>query len=160
MYQKRIETNIAVYRFYELDAADQALLNKAKEQVAKSYVPYSHFHVGAAVRLANGEVLAGSNQENAAYPSGLCAERVTLFYANAQHPEVPVRALAIAGWTNGHFLEQPITPCGACRQVLLETETRYGQDIRVLLYGAECVYVLERASDLLPLCFVRDSMNG
>lgn len=160
MYQKRIETNIAVYRFDELDAADQALLNKAKEQVAKSYVPYSHFHVGAAVRLANGEVLAGSNQENAAYPSGLCAERVTLFYANAQHPEVPVRALAIAGWTNGHFLEQPITPCGACRQVLLETETRYGQDIRVLLYGAECVYVLERASDLLPLYFVRDSMNG
>ena len=160
MYHKTFETRIAVYRFDELSGEYQALVNKAKEQVEKSYVPYSNFHVGAAVLLDNGEVVAGCNQENAAYPSGLCAERVTMFYANAQYPDVPVRALAIAGWTGGYFLKQPITPCGACRQVLLETETRFGQNIQVLLYGTECVYVLERASDLLPLCFVRDSLDG
>lgn len=159
MQKKTIETHMAVYRFEELDEDYRMLVEKAKEQVKNSYVPYSHFHVGAALLLENGEVVAGSNQENAAYPSGLCAERVTVFYANARYPDVPVKAIAIAAWTDGRFLAQPITPCGACRQVLLETETRFGKDIPVLLYGTESVYVLERVRDLLPLCFVKDSMQ-
>lgn len=160
MQKKTIETQITVYKFEELSEEYQTLINKAKEQVEKSYVPYSHFHVGASLQLENGEIISGSNQENAAYPSGLCAERVTMFYANSQYPNVAVKAMAIAAWTNGKFLPQPITPCGACRQVLLETETRFGKDIPILLYGTEAVYMIERVRDLLPLCFIKDSLEG
>jgi len=160
MQQKTIETKISIYRFEELNEEYKNLINKAKEQTEKSYVPYSKFHVGAAVQLENGEIITGNNQENAAYPSGLCAERVTMFYANSQYPDVAPKALAVAARTNGKFLAQPITPCGACRQVLLETETRFGKDIPVLLYGTEAVYMLERVRDLLPLSFIKDSLNG
>lgn len=160
MQQKTIETKISVYRFEELSEEYQNLISKAKEQIENSYAPYSLFHVGAAVQLENGEIVAGSNQENAAYPSGLCAERVTMFYANSKYPDVAPEALAIAAWTNGKFLAQPITPCGGCRQVLLETATRCGKDFPVLLYGTEAVYILEKVRDLLPLSFIKDSLNG
>jgi len=160
MQQKIIETKITICRFEELSEEYQNLINKAKEQVKKSYAPYSKFHVGAAIQLENGEIVAGNNQENAAYPSGLCAERVAMFYANSQFPDVPVKVLAIAAWTNGQFAAQPITPCGACRQVLLETETRFGKDIPILLYGTEAVYMIEKVRELLPLSFIKDSLNG
>jgi|ERR1035437_6797159 cytidine deaminase len=160
MQKKTIETKVEIYTFEELDKSKQQLINKAKEQVAKAYAPYSNFQVGAAVELENGEIFAGSNQENSAYPSGLCAERVALFYANAQHPDVAVKSIAIAAFTKGNFLPEPITPCGSCRQVLLESEIRFEKSITILLYGSKTVYQLDNVKQLLPLCFEKNSLNG
>ena len=159
MYSRIIETKIDVVTEGELTIEYQTLVNKAKDQVAKAYAPYSGFHVGAAVLLANGELFAGSNQENAAYPSGLCAERVAMFYANAQYPNVPVKAIAIAAYTAEQFLSSPITPCGACRQVLLESEMRFDNDIEVILYGTDEIYILKTIRQLMPLCFEKSSLN-
>ena len=160
MQKKTIETNIEIYSFEELSKEKQDLINKAKEQVTKAYAPYSGFHVGAAIELENGVIVTGSNQENSAYPSGLCAERVAMFYANSQYPDVPVKTLAIAAFTNGNFIADPVTPCGSCRQVLLETEMRYEKSITILLYGTKNIYQLESVKQLLPLCFEKSSLNG
>lgn len=138
----------------ELTAADRQLIDAAKDATRRSYAPYSHFHVGAAVLLADGTVVTGTNQENAAYPSGLCAERTTLFYAGSTHPDTAVVSLAIAAFTDGAFTTNPIVPCGACRQVMLETEQRYNHPIRTLLYGTEGIYLIEGGTrELLPLTF-------
>ena len=126
------------------------LVEKAKAMTQNAYCPYSHFHVGAAARLADGQIVAGSNQENAAYPSGLCAERTTLFAANANNPNTPVEALAIACYTQGHYTKDAASPCGACRQVMLETEHRFGKPMQVILYGEDMCYVFDSAADLLP----------
>jgi len=159
MIEKTIETKVSVYKFEELSAEFQMLIEKAKEQVINAYAPYSEFHVGAAVQLENGEVFTGSNQENSAYPSGLCAERVAMFYANSQYPQTPVKTLAIAAFTKGSFLTDPVTPCGSCRQVLLETETRFEKDITILLYGTEYIYKIDNVKQLLPLCFEKSSLS-
>lgn len=159
MTKKTIETKISIYKFDELDSSQQTLIIKAKEQVNKAYAPYSEFHVGAAIELENGEIFAASNQENSAYPSGLCAERVAMFFANAQYPEIPVRAIAIAAFTNGDFLAEPITPCGSCRQVLLETEMRFEKDIKILLYGTNHVFEIDNVKQMLPLCFEKSNLN-
>jgi len=137
----------------EMNQADNQLIDCAKSATENSYAPYSKFHVGAAVLLENGETVIGSNQENAAYPSGLCAERVALFYANSKFPEVKVMAIAIAARTNGEFTESPVPPCGSCRQVMLETENRLKQSIRIILYGDKKILVTESASTLLPISF-------
>ena len=150
---------IKVYQYDELNEADQALVKTAKDATARSYSPYSHFSVGAAVLLGNGIVVTGTNQENAAYPSGLCAERTTLFYANSQYPDQPVVTLAVAARTEKDFIDRPIPPCGACRQVILETEKRYGQPIRILLYVKECIYEIKNIGDLLPLSFDASAME-
>ncbi len=160
MIKKTIETKVSIYNFDELDESQKRLINKAKEQVNKAYAPYSEFHVGAAIELENGEIFAASNQENSAYPSGLCAERVAMFFANAQYPEIPVQTMAIAAFTNGNFLAEPITPCGSCRQVLLETEMRFGKNIEILLYGTKHVYKIDNVKQLLPLCFEKSSLNA
>ena len=131
---------IKVYQYDELNEGDRSLIKTAMEATARSYSPYSHFSVGAAALLGNGTVVTGTNQENAAYPSGLCAERTTLFYANSQYPDQPVVTLAIAARTEKDFIDHPIPPCGACRQVILETEKRYKHPIRILLYGKESIY--------------------
>ena len=145
----------------ELSEVEQKLVAAAKEATLRSYAPYSRFHVGAAVLLDNGEIITGNNQENCAYPSGLCAERTTLFYANSRYPDVPVRILCIAARdTSGTFTKEPISPCGACRQVMLETEHRYSGKMEVLLYGEEETYVFESAADLLPLIFVKENLKG
>lgn len=159
MENKIIETKFSIYKFDELTPAHQALINRAKDQVTKAYAPYSEFHVGAAVELENNEIFAGSNQENSAYPSGLCAERVAMFYANAQFPTVRVKTIAIAAHTHGKFLANPITPCGACRQVLLETEMRFENQITILLYGTETIYLIDNVKQLLPLCFEKSSLE-
>jgi cytidine deaminase len=126
----------------------------AIEATNRSYAPYSHFHVGAALLLNDGTEIMGCNQENAAYPAGLCAERTALYAAGAQYPDVPVKALAIAARTpKGELQEEPVSPCGICRQVLIETETRYGQPVRILLYGRRCVYVIKGIKELMPLSF-------
>lgn len=160
MQKITIETNVTIYSFEELENSQKELINKAKEQVNKAYAPYSGFHVGAAVELENGEIFAANNQENSAYPSGLCAERVAIFFANAQYPNVAVKTLAIAAFTNGKFIEEPVTPCGSCRQVLLETEMRFERNIKVLLYGTNHIFQIENVKQLLPLCFEKSSLNG
>ena len=135
-----------------LSETDDNLRAAAIDAASRAYAPYSHFQVGAAVLLDDGTVVAGSNQENMAYPSGLCAERVALFSAGATFPDIPVVALAIVAIQNG-VVQPAIAPCGACRQVLLETEQRYGRAIRVLLCGQEETVLVASAQDLLPLSF-------
>lgn len=160
MKQLDIHTTIKIYSPDELSAEEQQLVEAAKEATTRSYAPYSHFHVGAAALLANGEIISGTNQENAAYPSGICAERTTLFYANSQHPQQAVKALAIAARTSeGHWTETPISPCGACRQVMTETENRYGKPMKVLLCSAKEVFVIESAKDLLPVSFGSEDLK-
>lgn len=150
---------IKVYQYDELSKLDQLLVQTAMEATTRSYAPYSRFSVGAAALLANGTVVTGTNQENAAYPSGLCAERTTLFYANSQYPDQAVVTLAIAARTEKDFIDSPIPPCGACRQVILETENRYGQPIRILLYGKKSIYEVKSIGDLLPLSFDASAME-
>ena len=152
MKEIRIDTRIRIYAPNELLKVEQMLLKAALEATEHSYAPYSHFHVGAALLLENGIVVTGSNQENAAYPSGLCAERVALFHAGHQYPEVPVAILAITAVTEGKQVKS-VSPCGGCRQVLLETEQKSGKPMKVLLCGAEEVIKVESAEALLPLCF-------
>ncbi len=154
-----ITSIIKVYTFDELNKTDQDLMTSAMEATTRSYAPYSKFSVGAAALLANGMVVTGTNQENAAYPSGLCAERTTLFYANSQYPDQPVLTLAIAARTEKDFIDLPIPPCGACRQVILETEKRYKQPIRILLYGKKEIYEVKSICDLLPLSFDASAMK-
>lgn len=130
------------------------LTQKAREATYKSYVPYSNFHVGAAILLDNDEIVVGNNQENAAFPSGTCAERTAAFYAHATYPGAKFLAIAIAARdTDGEFVADPISPCGACRQVLLEYETLAGNNVKVLLCADKCVYELESVKALLPLAF-------
>ena len=160
MKERKIEIPFKVYDFEELNEEDRQLVDKAKEMTYHSYAPYSHFSVGAAALLANGEIVCGSNQENAAYPSGICAERTTLFYANSTYPDVAVKALAIAARNEkGEFVDQPVSPCGSCRQVMLETQYRGGEPMRILLYGNKCVYELACVEDLLPLCFTPENLE-
>ncbi|MCD7900527.1 MAG: cytidine deaminase [Bacteroides sp.] len=150
---------IKVFQFEELTATDQNLIIAAKDATNKSYAPYSNFAVGAAARLKNGTIVIGSNQENAAYPSGLCAERTALFYANSEYPHQPVETLAVAARNQKGFLNEPIPPCGACRQVMLETENRFNQPFRILLYGTDEIYEIKSVQDLLPLSFSKTNMD-
>ena len=143
MENRNITTKIIVCSYDELNEKEKKLIDAAKEATNRSYSPYSRFQVGAAALLSGGTVITGSNQENAAYPSGICAERTTLFYANSQYPNLPVEALAIAAQTSGDFIDHPTAPCGACRQVILETEERYNQPMRIYLYGKKEIYIVE-----------------
>jgi cytidine deaminase len=144
---------------YEYDSAEELnseariLIQKSKDAVENAYAPYSKFQVGAAVLLENGEIITGTNQENAAYPSGLCAERVAVFYANSKYPDVPVKAIAVTAFTNNNYVKTPIPPCGSCRQVLVETETRFQKPIKIYLVSESKITVINDAKDLLPLNF-------
>lgn len=143
----------------ELPPAEQALVQKAIDATNNSYARYSNFRVGAACLLENGNVVIGANQENAAFPSGLCAERTAIFAAQANHPDQPITTLAIAARNANGLLKSPISPCGACRQVVLEIEDRYQRPVRILLYGTEGIYVFESIKDLLPFSFVDANMH-
>ncbi len=157
--QKEIYLHYQEYKSEdELPDGFRKLVDAAKEATNSSYSPYSKFKVGAALLLDNDEIIAGNNQENAAYPSGLCAERVTVFYANAKYPKNVVLAMAIAAANSQGFLPMPITPCGSCRQVLLETEERYNQDIPVILYGTEKIFVIPNIKALLPFFFDKETL--
>ena len=155
----KIEAVVHICQMAELSEEDRELVEAAKQATNGSYAPYSKFLVGAAVRLQDGCIVTGANQENAAYPSGLCAERTALFAAGAQYPDQPVVALAIAARKGRRFLAQPISPCGACRQVMSGVEERYGVPIRILLYGTEGVLVSDGISPLLPLRFADEDMR-
>ena len=159
MKEIEIKSLFRVYGMDELSQSDRELVSAAMEATKGSYAPYSKFRVGAAARLANGLVFTGANQENAAYPSGLCAERTTLFAANAQYPDQPVLALAIAARKGNRFMPTPISPCGACRQVISGVEDRFGHPVRILLYGTEGIYECNGLDALLPLRFVDSDMH-
>ena len=152
-------------RLYEYDQLEELseeqvhLVNSAIKAARDAYAPYSEFHVGAALRLANGEIVIGSNQENAAYPSGLCAERVAIFYAGARHPDVPVHSIAIAAIREGIVQEEPIAPCGACRQVLYEKESQGEGSMELILYGNKKIQVFSKVTDLLPLPFKLENLS-
>ena len=159
MKEKEIISKVRIYDYEELSEADRELIDKTKEATQTSYAPFSKFCVGAAARLSDGRIVTGSNQENAAFPSSLCAERTALFYANARYPEKSVEELAIAAYSHGAFLKAPIPPCGACRQVILGVEERYGHPVRILLFGEEGTYVVDSVKALLPLQFTGETMN-
>ena len=142
MKTEEIITSYTVATFSELSDDDRRLVTLAREATHRSYAPYSHFCVGAAIALDNGETVTGANQENVAYPSGICAERTAAFYAHAAYPEAHFLTIAI-----------PIAPCGACRQALLEYELLAGHDVRVILTGRDRLYILPSVHSLLPFAF-------
>ena len=161
MKERKIVALLQEYRPDELPQQYCDLVDAAKAATARAHAPYSKFHVGAAIRLENGEIVCGANQENAAFSSGTCAERSACFYAASQYPGVPFRQIAIAAYAEPAtspgssmppFQKKPISPCGSCRQALLEYEAMHG-DIEVILYGADAVFVLPSIKSLLPLCF-------
>ncbi|MBP3775585.1 MAG: cytidine deaminase [Prevotella sp.] len=149
-----LKSTICVVQKEELATEEQALVNDAIEATARSYAPYSHFHVGAAVLLDNGKTMMGCNQENVSYPAGICAERSAIYAAGAQYPDTPIKTIAIAArGTDGELQEDPISPCGICRQVIIESETRFRRPIRILLYGTKHIYIIKGIKDLMPLSF-------
>ncbi len=161
MKQINLTTKITVYSYDECTELEKKLIDAAKEATSNAYAPYSEFYVGAALLLENGQIITGNNQENAAYPSGLCAERTAIFYANAQYPNQKIEALAIAAYNNGDFTLDITSPCGSCRQVLLEVESRYNSDVKILMYNRKNeVYVAESIISLMPLSFDKKSLNS
>lgn len=155
------EIRIVVQEFEnieELPVADRNLLLEARRITSQAYAPYSGFHVGAAILLDNGQMVSGNNQENSAYPSGLCAERVTLFYANANYPNSAVKTIAISASKNGTLVKEPVKPCGGCRQALAEAEIRFENPIRIILDGRDKVLVLNGVESLLPLSFSKKAL--
>lgn len=138
----------------ELPADERALADMAMEATERSYAPYSRFRVGAAIALDNGVLVPGSNQENVAYPSGICAERSACFYAHARYPEAKFVKIAVAArGTDGEFTTEPTAPCGACRQALLEYEVLAGHDVPLLLVGRDTIYRLPSVRSTLPFAF-------
>jgi len=144
----------------ELSASDADLLNRARRATVDAYAPYSHFYVGAAARLANGVIITGTNQENASYPVGICAERTLLSVAGAQHPGVAIETLAVSYHNEKGTSDRPVSPCGICRQSLQEFEQRTGKPMRVILAGETGkIIVLERSGLLLPFAFSADELK-
>ena len=144
----------------ELSQELQELIRKAKNAAENAYAPYSEFKVGAAVLLDNNEIIEGSNQENAAYPSGLCAERVAIFYANAKYPNAHIKAIAVTASTKKGFIKDPIPPCGSCLQVMLESEQRANKSIQVLLFGSNKITVAENIKQFLPVYFNKKMLDS
>lgn len=153
MKEYTISVPVVSCQWDELNDSQQNLVRIAKEQTQNSYSPYSHFRVGAALELGDGTIVRGANQENAAYPSGLCAERSALFAAGAVYPDQAVVRLAIACYAEDKFLDEPGSPCGACRQVMVESEQRGNTPMEVILYGEKEILIFKSAKDLLPLMF-------
>ena len=154
MTNKEIKITYSEYSSIdELSAQDRLVAEAAINATASSYAPYSGFNVGAAVMLEDGEIITGSNQENAAYPSGLCAERTAMFYAGAHRPDKAMVKIAIAGGQNGVLCSNPATPCGACRQVMAQYQTKGGRPMEVILVGGERIWKFSKVDDVLPLIF-------
>lgn len=144
----------------ELSNEDSDLFAEAENAISNAYAPYSGFKVGAAIRLENGKVITGNNQENAAYPSGLCAERVAIFYGSSMYPDVPVKTIAITARAEGFEFQGPVAPCGSCRQVMAETENRYKNNLRVIMKGVSGkIFLVEGVNNLLPWMFLADELK-
>ena len=151
------EIRIAFEEFENIDdlpEKEQQLINRAREAAKHAYAPYSRFYVGASVLLEDGTIIIGNNQENAAYPSGLCAERVALFAASSQYPGIAVKTLVITARSSDFNINSPVSPCGGCRQVIAEYENLHGKPIRIILTGESgAIHVFSGIGDLLPLSF-------
>ncbi len=160
---EKLELKIAYTEFEnegELSAVDQNLIKKARDAGDLAYAPYSDFHVGAAVLLENGVIITGNNQENVAYPSALCAERVAIYYAGAQHPHVAVKAIAITCKSKSFHVKDPISPCGACRQAMSEYEMLHNSTIKVILMGETGkIRIVDSIADLLPFMFKAEELK-
>lgn len=161
MKENKFEFSYEVFEdIGELNEKDSWLLTEARNVTKDAYAPYSNFHVGAVAILTNGEVVAGTNQENASYPVGICAERVLLGSVATLHPNIPIESMAISYSNNGSKSDHPISPCGMCRQSLLEYETRLHKPIRLILSGQEGkVFVIKTASQLLPFAFTNKELG-
>jgi len=157
----KIQTDIKVFSDHtKLPLVEADLLKIAHEAAKHAYAPYSHFKVGAAVLLQNGHIISGNNQENAVYPSGMCAERVALFYAAAQFPKTPIVKIAITAIGHEKEVNQPVPPCGSCRQTLLEYEIKFSKPIEIIMAGEKGeVYIAKSATDLLPLSFSNKNLK-
>lgn len=154
MTEKQISINFKEYlSLSELCESERELAQSAISAQRSSYAPYSHFNVGAAVRLEDGIIVSGSNQENAATPSGLCAERSAMFAAGSQYPGVPMVALALAGGPEYTLCEEPATPCGACRQVMAEYQKIGRKPLVILMIGSSKIWRFDCVDDILPLIF-------
>lgn len=154
MNEKEIRINFVEYSsLEEMGPEDRELAAEAIAAMCNAYAPYSHFHVGAAVRMSNGQIVRGSNQENAAFPSSLCAERTAMFAAAAKYPDKDMRSIAVAGGVYGKLANQPVTPCGACRQVMAQYQTKAGKAMSVIMIGASRIWKFEKVDDILPLIF-------
>ena len=158
MKEKELKIQYQIAELSELSETEQELVKKAMDATNHAYANYSHFYVGAACLLADGKMVIGANQENAAFPSGLCAERTAVFSAQANFPDQSIESLALVACNDNGLVDNPVTPCGACRQVLLGVEERYAHPMRVLMYGKSGVYIVDSVKDLLPLSFVDSSM--
>ena len=161
MQEKRFEFSFEVYdSIDELNADDRQLLMEARNITDKAYAPYSNFHVGAAAKLSNNKIVTGTNQENASYPVGICAERVLLSATSSLYPGVPIETMAVSYQSKKIKSDHPISPCGMCRQALQESESRMKKPIRLILGGIEGkVYVIKSASLLLPLAFTNEELG-
>ena len=154
MTERQIQISYQEYKSIdELNPEDRALAAEAIKAMQGAYAPYSHFHVGAAVRMSNGQIVRGANQENAAFPSGLCAERTAMFAAGARYPDKDMQSIALAGGVMGRLGSQPATPCGACRQVMAQYQAKSGKPMSVIMISAEKVWKFEKVDDILPLIF-------
>lgn len=160
MHDKKFEFSYQEFNSIDdLSKEDAWLLNEARDVTQQAYAPYSKFHVGAVAKLSNGEIVAGSNQENASSPAGLCAERVLLASVSSIYPKTSIDTIAISYQGNGSVSDHPISPCGVCRQSLQEFEQRTNHPIRLILGGMEGkVYIIPRSSMLLPLAFTSDEL--
>ena len=160
MQEKKIELSFILAHLNELSAQDQQLVANAKSAFKTAYAPYSGFLVGASVLLENGEVINGSNQENVAYPSGLCAERVALFYAGAKFPDVKINTVAISVLSKNFEVKDVTSPCGACRQVMAEYEDKQHRPIKLILHSpTDEVLIANKVEDLLPFMFKSPSLK-
>ena len=154
MTEKRLIIDYIEYSTAEeMEPQDRELVAAALDAREGSYAPYSKFHVGAALRLVDGTIVKGANQENVAYPSGLCAERTAMFAAGANYPGIAFDTLAIVGGNGNEVCEMPAAPCGACRQVMAEYQRLYGRPLRIILIGTHSIYKFSKVEDLLPLIF-------
>jgi len=160
---KEITLEIKIKEFdnlEELTPEDHELMLAAREAALNAYAPYSNYYVGAAVKLENGEIITGNNQENVAYPSGLCAERVALFSASAKYPGIKVKAIAITSKAKNFLVNSPVSPCGACRQVMSEYEMLAKEKIKIILMGeVGKIQVIEGIESLLPLVFKEENLK-
>ncbi|MBQ9661026.1 MAG: cytidine deaminase [Bacteroidales bacterium] len=137
----------------ELNPEDRELAAEAIQAMGGAYAPYSHFHVGAAVRMSNGQIVRGANQENAAFPSGLCAERTAMFAASARYPNKDMLSIALAGGVYGRLASEPATPCGACRQVMAQYQAKSGKPMSVIMISSDKIWKFKKVDDILPLIF-------
>ena len=154
MQEKKIELSFITAHISDLSEQEQQLVSNAKSAFKTAYAPYSGFLVGASVLLENGEIVNGSNQENVAYPSGLCAERVALFYAGARYPDIKVKTIAVSVLSKNFEVNDVISPCGACRQVMAEYEEKQEEAIKVILHSpTDEVLIANTVEDLLPFMF-------